>query len=302
MGPFELMDLVGVDTGPRDLQELLRAELRRAALAPLADHRALRRRRAARAQDRARLLRLRSGADGSRHRPADPDPPAAHRGRDRARRRRSPRTGAARAGAGGDTGPAIDVHGLGGIDRGRALLCARAPQPRRAHRRRPATRPFAGLGLHTACVQPTPGGVLGRIVCQLINESAFALGEGVGSAADIDTGMVLGLNHPRGPLAWADELGLDHVLAVLDALCDEYREERYRAGPRAAPPGARRDASAAPRARASSTTIDDAHPTAGLLRDRPVAHAHSRTRPRIRVRVGSPTARLTFAPAPRSIP
>jgi 3-hydroxybutyryl-CoA dehydrogenase len=73
--------------------------------------------------------------------------------------------------------------------------------------------------------------VLGRIVCQIVNESAFALGEGVGSAGDIDAGMVYGLNHPRGPLAWADQIGLDHVLAVLDALSDERREERYRAAP-----------------------------------------------------------------------
>ena len=59
--------------------------------------------------------------------------------------------------------------------------------------------------------------MLGRIVCQLINEAAFALGEGVGSARDIDLGMVLGLNHPRGPLEWADMIGFDHVLAVLEA-------------------------------------------------------------------------------------
>ena len=78
---------------------------------------------------------------------------------------------------------------------------------------------------------PALDGVLGRIVCQVINECAFALGEGVGSAQDIDTGMVLGLNYPRGPLAWADEIGLDHVLAVLEGLCEEYREERYRPAP-----------------------------------------------------------------------
>jgi 3-hydroxybutyryl-CoA dehydrogenase len=80
-------------------------------------------------------------------------------------------------------------------------------------------------------VQPAAGGVLSRIVCQVINECAFALGEGVGSAADIDTGMVLGLNYPRGPLAWADQIGLDHVLAVLDGLWEEYHEERYRSAP-----------------------------------------------------------------------
>ncbi|MGP8242174.1 MAG: 3-hydroxyacyl-CoA dehydrogenase NAD-binding domain-containing protein [Solirubrobacteraceae bacterium] len=82
-----------------------------------------------------------------------------------------------------------------------------------------------------AQAQPAVGGVLERIVCQVINECAFALGEGVGSAEDIDTGMVLGLNYPRGPLAWADEIGLDHVLAVLDGLWEEYREERYRPAP-----------------------------------------------------------------------
>lgn len=90
---------------------------------------------------------------------------------------------------------------------------------------------FESLGKHVAWVGDAPGLVLGRIVCQLVNECAFALGEGVGSARDIDQGMVLGLNHPRGPLAWADELGLDHVLAVLDALHAHYREERYRAAP-----------------------------------------------------------------------
>jgi 3-hydroxybutyryl-CoA dehydrogenase len=65
----------------------------------------------------------------------------------------------------------------------------------------------------------------------VINEAAFAVGEGVGSPEDIDAGMVHGLNYPRGPLAWADLIGVDHVLAVLDGLADERREERYRAAP-----------------------------------------------------------------------
>jgi 3-hydroxybutyryl-CoA dehydrogenase len=94
-----------------------------------------------------------------------------------------------------------------------------------------AERFFAALGKHVAWVGDAPGLVLGRIVCQVINESAFALGEGVGTGRDIDTGMVLGLNHPRGPLEWADAIGLDSVLAVLEALCEEYREERYRPAP-----------------------------------------------------------------------
>ena len=73
--------------------------------------------------------------------------------------------------------------------------------------------------------------MLGRIVCQVINEAAFTLGDGLGSADDIDAGMVHGLNYPRGILAWADEIGLDHVLTTLDALAMERGEERYRAAP-----------------------------------------------------------------------
>jgi 3-hydroxybutyryl-CoA dehydrogenase len=90
---------------------------------------------------------------------------------------------------------------------------------------------FRSLGLHTQWVGDAPGLVLGRIVAQVINECAFALGEGVGSAEDIDLGMRLGLNYPRGPLDWADTIGLDHVLAILEGLWDEYREERYRPAP-----------------------------------------------------------------------
>jgi 3-hydroxybutyryl-CoA dehydrogenase len=94
-----------------------------------------------------------------------------------------------------------------------------------------AERFFATLGKHVAWVEDAPGLVLGRIVCQVINEAAFALAEGVGSAEDIDAGMVHGLNYPRGILSWADRIGLDHVLAVLDGLFEERREERYRAAP-----------------------------------------------------------------------
>jgi 3-hydroxybutyryl-CoA dehydrogenase len=94
-----------------------------------------------------------------------------------------------------------------------------------------AERFFATLGKHTTWVGDAPGLVLGRIVCQVINEAAFAVAEGIGTAGDVDAGMVHGLNYPRGILRWADEIGLDHVLSVLDALYDERREERYRPAP-----------------------------------------------------------------------
>ena len=89
----------------------------------------------------------------------------------------------------------------------------------------------AALGLHTEWVADAPGLVLGRIVAQLVNEAAFAIGEGVGSAEDVDTGLTLGVNHPRGPVAWGEAIGLDHVLAAVDGLWAERREERYRAAP-----------------------------------------------------------------------
>ncbi len=127
-------------------------------------------------------------------------------------------------------GPGVGFHVLPPLAQARLVELTRIPSSDGLAAAN-AERFFATLGLLTEWVGDAPGLVLGRIVCQLINEAAFALGEGVGSAADIDTGMVLGLNHPRGPLAWADAIGLDHVLAVLDGLCEEYREERYRPAP-----------------------------------------------------------------------
>jgi 3-hydroxybutyryl-CoA dehydrogenase len=90
---------------------------------------------------------------------------------------------------------------------------------------------FTGIGFPATWVEDAPGLVLGRIVAQVINECAFAVGEGVGTPADIDAGMRLGLNYPRGPLAWADAIGLDHIVMILDGLREEYGEERYRTAP-----------------------------------------------------------------------
>jgi 3-hydroxybutyryl-CoA dehydrogenase len=77
-------------------------------------------------------------------------------------------------------------------------------------------------------IQDTPGMVLPRIYAMLVNEAAFALQEGVASAADIDTAMKLGTNYPMGPLAWADTVGIDVVLRILEHLWERYKEERYR--------------------------------------------------------------------------
>jgi len=127
-------------------------------------------------------------------------------------------------------GAAVGFHALPPLEAGALVELTRGPDSLDAATDA-AERFFATLGLHTEWVGDAPGLVLGRVVCQLVNEAAFAVGEGVGTPADLDAGMVHGLNHPRGPLSWGDAIGLDHVLAVLDALADEYREERYRAAP-----------------------------------------------------------------------
>ncbi|HXA53551.1 MAG TPA: 3-hydroxyacyl-CoA dehydrogenase NAD-binding domain-containing protein, partial [Solirubrobacteraceae bacterium] len=130
---------------------------------------------------------------------------------------------------GGST-PTIAVAGLGGTVAGEPFH-AILPLALVEVTGDAGERAFGGLGLHTARVAPSPGGVLPRIVCQVINECAFALGEGVGSVEDIDTGMTLGMNYPRGPLSWGRALGFDNVLAVLDELWHAYREERFRTAP-----------------------------------------------------------------------
>jgi 3-hydroxybutyryl-CoA dehydrogenase len=90
---------------------------------------------------------------------------------------------------------------------------------------------FARLGLASEWVGDAPGLVLGRIVCQLVNEACFAVGEGVGSEADVDAGLTLGLNHPRGPFEWCEAIGVAQVCATVEALWSERHEERYRLAP-----------------------------------------------------------------------
>jgi 3-hydroxybutyryl-CoA dehydrogenase len=72
--------------------------------------------------------------------------------------------------------------------------------------------------------------LLERIVCQLVNEAAFAAFEGVAERDDIDSAMRLGLNHPRGPFEWADELGPERVVRTLDSLRERHGR-RYEAAP-----------------------------------------------------------------------
>jgi 3-hydroxybutyryl-CoA dehydrogenase len=94
-----------------------------------------------------------------------------------------------------------------------------------------AKRFFESAGLSTAKVGDSPAGVLGRTVCCVINEAAMAMQDRIASAEEIDKAMRLGGHYPLGPLAWGDRIGLDRVLAVMEGLFAEFKEERYRPAP-----------------------------------------------------------------------
>ncbi len=80
-------------------------------------------------------------------------------------------------------------------------------------------------------VKEAPGFAVNRILCPMINEAIFVYAEGIASAEDVDRAMVLGANHPIGPLALADMVGLDTLLHVLDGLHQELGEDKYRPAP-----------------------------------------------------------------------
>ena len=77
----------------------------------------------------------------------------------------------------------------------------------------------------------SPGFISNRILCPMINEAIFALQENVGTPVDIDLVMKLGMNHPMGPLALADLIGLDVVLFIMEVLQRDLGEDKYRPAP-----------------------------------------------------------------------
>lgn len=88
-----------------------------------------------------------------------------------------------------------------------------------------------GLGKSPVEVDEAPGFVVNRILIPMINEAIGIYAEGVASATDIDEAMKLGANHPMGPLALGDLVGLDVCLAIMDVLYSEFGDSKYRAHP-----------------------------------------------------------------------
>ncbi len=89
----------------------------------------------------------------------------------------------------------------------------------------------AALGKTPITVRNNPGFVVNRILCPMINEAIFVLQEGLATAEDIDAGMKLGTNQPIGPLALADLIGLDTMLAVMNVFYEGFSDPKYRPAP-----------------------------------------------------------------------
>ena len=211
MGPFELMDLIGIDVNLSVAKSFYEQSFGEPRWRPHP------------LQERMVVsgrLGRKSGRgwyryDEGPHRPDDPEPPPAPARFER------------------DHAVEHTIRWMALPDLERAPLVEIASVPSTGPGELAAAgRYFAALGKHVECTPgDAPGLVLGRIVCQLVNEACFAVGEGVGTREDIDTALRLGFNHPRGPFEWLEQIGPARVLAVLDSLRDELGEERYRAAP-----------------------------------------------------------------------
>jgi 3-hydroxybutyryl-CoA dehydrogenase len=98
------------------------------------------------------------------------------------------------------------------------------------------TRAFArafvdSLGKTAIVSEDSPSFIVNRVLCPMLNEAIFALGEGVGSVEDIDTGLKLGANHPMGPLTLADFVGLDTLHAIMLVMLEATGDPKYRPAP-----------------------------------------------------------------------
>ena len=111
----------------------------------------------------------------------------------------------------------------------RIALCAAEQSAPEALRQ--ASGLFQAMGKSVSLIEDVAGMVVMRTVCMLANEGADAVNQQVCDAAAVDTAMQAGVNYPKGPLAWADAIGLPRVLEVLDHLQHNYGEDRYRPSP-----------------------------------------------------------------------
>jgi 3-hydroxybutyryl-CoA dehydrogenase len=210
MGPFELMDLVGVDVN----FEVAKSFWEQSSHEPRWEPHPLQERLVA-----AGRLGRKSGRgwyeyEPGPHRPDDPAPAD----RDPGWIQNS------------EIEDSVHFSALPSLDTATLVELGRMPETTPADAEAAETY-FSAMGKHVEWVGDAPGLVLGRIVCQIVNEAHFAVGQGVATAEDVDVAMRLGFNWPRGPFEWAEAIGPARVVRVLDGLRSELGAERYRVAP-----------------------------------------------------------------------
>lgn len=87
------------------------------------------------------------------------------------------------------------------------------------------------FGMEFEVVEDRVGMVTPRVVCMIINEACFLLGEGTAGVEGVDRAMKLGTNYPKGPFEWADAIGIDNVYEVISSLKEDTGEEKYKVAP-----------------------------------------------------------------------
>jgi 3-hydroxybutyryl-CoA dehydrogenase len=210
MGPFELMDLVGVDVN----FEVAKSFWEQGWHEPRWQPHPIQERMVAEGRHGRKAGRGYYDYGQGPHRPDDPKPAD----RDSAWSQNAEIEDSVRL----EAFPSLDSATLVELARGPATTSADAEA---------AEAYFHSMGKQVEWVGDAPGLVLGRILAQIVNEAHFAVGEGVATPEDVDVAMRLGFNWPRGPFEWAEAIGPARVVSVLDALGSELDAERYRVAP-----------------------------------------------------------------------
>ena len=210
MGPFELMDLVGVDVN----FEVAKSFWEQSFHEPRWQPSPIQARTVAAGRHGRKAGRGYYEYGEGAHRPDDPDQPP----RDPDWKR--------------DAALESSVHhvALPSFELATVVEIARDPSTSDGDAEA-AERYFRAAGKHVEWVGDAPGLVLGRILAQIVNEAHFAVSQGVATEEDCDTAMRLGFNWPRGPFEWGAAIGLERAVAILDELHDLLGEERYRVAP-----------------------------------------------------------------------
>jgi 3-hydroxybutyryl-CoA dehydrogenase len=210
MGPFELMDLVGVDVN----FEVAKSFWEQSFHEPRWQPSPIQARTVAAGRHGRKSGRGYYDYRGGPHRPEDPArPPPDPRWRRDA-----------------DLEASVHHVALPTFDEASVVEVARRPSLSDGDAEA-AERYFRAAGKYVEWVGEAPGLVLGRILAQIVNEAHFAVGQGVATEDDCNTAMRLGFNWPRGPFEWGEAIGLERVVEILGELRDTLGGERYRVAP-----------------------------------------------------------------------